>query len=111
MHLTDTPHNQIVIVADNQSSHKSESTKRFLDQNSIKMMYLPPYSSPLNPIEHVWAAFKTLWRKKMARQFDKFPDSNIERLVTQVMDEVKTTPRLLNSITAAVERVLNDELV
>jgi len=27
------------------------------------------------------------------------------------MDEVKTTPRLLNSITAAVEQVLNDELV
>ena len=27
------------------------------------------------------------------------------------MDEVKTTPRLLNSITAAVEQVLNNELV
>ena len=74
-------------------------------------MYLPPYSSQLNPIEHVWAAFKTLWRKKMSRTMSKVPQENIELLVNEVMDKVKTTPKLLDCITSSIKRVLNNELV
>ena len=75
-------------MADNQSSHKSQSTRQFLEAHNIRFLFLPPYSSPLNPIEHVWAAFKTLWRKRMSRQFDKFPQDNIETLVGEVLDEI-----------------------
>ena len=73
MHLTKAPLEDVVIVADNQSSHNFESTKRFLEEHEINILFLPPYSSPLNPIEHVWAAFKTLWRKRMARTMSKVP--------------------------------------
>ena len=88
MHLTDAPLEDIVIVADNQSSHKSQSTREFLEAHKIRFLFLPPYSSPLNPIEHVWSAFKTLWRKRIARQFDKFPQGNIEKLAGEVLDEI-----------------------
>jgi len=74
----------------------------FLEEHGINILYLPPYSSPLNPIEHVWAAFKTLWRKRMARTLSRVPQENLEQLVNEVMDEVQTTPRLLDCITTAV---------
>ena len=79
--------------------------------HGINILFLPPYSSPLNPIEHVWAAFKALWRKRMARQFDKFPQGNIEQLVGEVLDTVRISHRLLDSITKAVARVLDGQLV
>ena len=79
--------------------------------HNIKILFLPPYSSPLNPIEHVWAAFKTLWRNRMARTMSKVPQENLEQLVNKVMDEVQTTPKLLDCITSAIKRVLNNELV
>ena len=73
LYLTDAPHDEIVIVADNHSSHKSQSTRQFLQDHNVQMLHLPPYSSPLNPIEHVWSAFKSRWRKQMAQQFTKVP--------------------------------------
>ena len=109
--MTEAPLEDIVIVADNQSSHKSQSTRAFLEEHGINILFLPPYSSPLNPIEHVWAAFKALWRKRMARQFDKCPQENIEQLVGEVLDMVRISPRLLDSITKAVARVLDGQLV
>ena len=47
----------------------------------------------------------------MGRQFDKFPQDNIETLVGEVLDEIQITPRLLDSTTAAVTRVLGGKIV
>ena len=41
----------------------------------------------------------------------KVPQENLEQLVNEVMDEVQTTPKLLDCITSAIKRVLNNELV
>jgi len=52
---------QIVIV-DNAAIHKSEETKQLIEGAGSKLMFLPPYSPDLNPIEHYWA-----WLKKKIR--------------------------------------------
>jgi transposase len=52
---------QIVIV-DNAAIHKSEETKKLIEGVDSKLMFLPPYSPDLNPIEHYWA-----WLKKKIR--------------------------------------------
>jgi len=52
---------QIVIV-DNASIYKSEETKNLIEGVGSKLMFLPPYSPDLNPIEHYWA-----WLKKKIR--------------------------------------------
>ena len=47
---------KIVIVLDNASSHKSYKVKEFVAKykKRLDLLYLPPYSPDLNPIERVW---------------------------------------------------------
>ncbi|NSM56356.1 hypothetical protein HET73_01860 [Wolbachia endosymbiont of Atemnus politus] len=44
------------IVLDNASFHKSERTKELIENAGCKILFLPPYSPDLNPIEHFWFA-------------------------------------------------------
>ena len=41
-----------------------------MEAKGARILYLPPYSPDLNPIEQVFAKLKTLLRKAMARSFD-----------------------------------------
>lgn len=42
-----------VIIMDNASFHKSTRVKELIEKVGCKIIYLPPYSPDLNPIEHV----------------------------------------------------------
>ncbi|MBP9753223.1 MAG: transposase [Proteobacteria bacterium] len=41
------------------------------------LLYLPPYSPDLNPIEHKWAQAKAHRRKKQCALEDLFKDQNL----------------------------------
>ena len=56
-----------VLVMDNLSSHKSEIIQELLQENNIKVIYLPSYSPTLNPIEMCWSVIKSYLRKFMPR--------------------------------------------
>jgi transposase len=46
---------KIVLIVDNVRYHHAKLLKRFVEKNPrIEIMYLPPYSPELNPIERVW---------------------------------------------------------
>lgn len=49
---------RIVIVLDNFRSHKAKDTLKFAMENNIELVYLPPYSPDLNPIEFIWKNVK-----------------------------------------------------
>jgi transposase len=51
-----------VIIWDNASFHKSDKVKKMLEDAGYRLIFLPPYSPDLNPIEHFWANFKK-WLK------------------------------------------------
>ncbi|SVC55660.1 uncharacterized protein METZ01_LOCUS308514, partial [marine metagenome] len=52
-----------VIVLDNASFHKRQETQLLLSQKGHTLLFLPPYSPDLNPIEHTWAQLKAIRRK------------------------------------------------
>jgi transposase len=52
-----------VIVLDNASFHKSEQTRHLAEHCGCQLLYLPPCSPDLNPIEKLWANLKGRWRK------------------------------------------------
>ena len=48
-----------VVVMDNASFHRKNSLNDIAQKYGIKIIFLPPYSPELNPIEHFWN-----WLKK-----------------------------------------------
>ena len=53
---------KIVLVLDNATSHKSNRVAEFADKhkNRLELLFLPPYSPELNPIERVWKNLRYL---------------------------------------------------
>jgi transposase len=56
-----------VIVMDNLSSHKGSRVRELIEERDCELMYLPPYSPDLNPIEEAFAKLKALLRRAGAR--------------------------------------------
>lgn len=52
-----------VIVMDNASFHKGEAVRNAIKQAGHILLFLPPYSPDLNPIEKKWAQLKSIRRK------------------------------------------------
>lgn len=61
-----------VIVLDNARFHRSPTTLRLVESSGCQLLFLPAYSPDLNPIEHLWAAFKTRLRKDLATAANPF---------------------------------------
>lgn len=53
------------VVIDNASFHKSAKIKKMIEDAGCQLIFLPPYSPDLNPIEHYWHKIKTKIRKLM----------------------------------------------
>jgi putative transposase len=54
----------IILVLDNSKAHKADKTKTKAKELGIKLVFLPPYSPDLNPVEFIW---KTVKREVSAR--------------------------------------------
>ena len=64
-----------VVVMDNLAAHKVAGVTQAIRAVGASVMYLPPYSPDLNPIEQVFAKLKTLLRKAEARTRDALWDT------------------------------------
>jgi transposase len=56
-----------VVVMDNLSSHKGGRVSELIEERGCELLYLPPYSPDLNPIEEAFAKVKASLRKFEAR--------------------------------------------
>jgi len=56
-----------VVVMDNLSSHKVTGVGEQTEARGAEVLYLPPYSPDLNPIEKAWAKIKQCLRSTRAR--------------------------------------------
>ena len=56
-----------VVVMGNLSAHKAPAVRKWIEKAGAEVLYLPPYSPDLNPIEKAWAKLKQLLRAAQAR--------------------------------------------
>jgi transposase len=63
-----------VVIMDNASFHKSQKTKELIESVGCIVIFLPPYSPDLNPIEKFWANMKR-WIKQQIENFEHLFDS------------------------------------
>ncbi|WP_141302681.1 IS630 family transposase [Komagataeibacter diospyri] len=59
-----------IVVLDNLGSHKGDAARKAIRAVGARMIFLPPYSPDLNPIEQVFAKLKTLLRKAAERSVE-----------------------------------------
>ena len=59
-----------MVILDNLSSHKSAKAEQILKDIGAWLLFLPPYSPDLNPIEMAFSKIKALLRKQCARTYD-----------------------------------------
>ena len=62
------------VILDNLSSHKNEEAARLIAAAGARLLFLPPYSPDLNPIEMAFAKLKELLRQAQARTVDALWD-------------------------------------
>ena len=60
----------VVVILDNLGSHKGKAVRKAIRDVGARLVFLPKYSPDLNPIEQVFAKFKTLLRKVGARSYE-----------------------------------------
>jgi len=61
-----------VIVLDNARFHQSPTPLQLVEAAGCQWLFLPLCSPDLNPIEHLWAAFKTRLRKELPTNTNPF---------------------------------------
>lgn len=59
-----------IVVMDNLGSHKGGIIRKLIRAAGARLLFLPPYSPDLNPIEQVFAKLKTLLRKAEERTIE-----------------------------------------
>jgi len=64
-----------VVVLDNLSSHKGASVREAIEARGAELVFLPPYSPDLNPIEMVFAKIKQLLRSLGCRTMEALWDA------------------------------------
>ncbi len=64
-----------VVVMDNLPAHKVTGVREAIQAAGASVLYLPPYSPDLNPIEQFFSKLKALLRKAAARTRDELWDT------------------------------------
>jgi len=72
-----------VVIMDNLSSHKRQRIRELVEGAGARLVFLPPYSPDLNPIELIFAKVKQLLRSLACRTRDA-----LWKAMQSVLDQV-----------------------
>ena len=76
-----------VLVMDNASFHRSEKLEQMCFDKGVKLVYLPPYSPDLNPIEEFFAELKAFIRRHW-QSYAENPDQGFDYFLDWCVDKV-----------------------
>lgn len=63
------------VIMDNVAFHQVNGVREAIESVGAKLIYLPPYSPDLNPIEQMWGKIKNCLRQESARTLNRFAKS------------------------------------
>ena len=72
-----------IVVMDNLSAHKNPEVASHIRRCGAELVYLPPYSPDLNPIENMWSKVKQLLRGMEMRAYE-----SLEKGIARAFDMV-----------------------
>lgn len=75
-----------VVVMDNLTPHKAARVRALIERAGCRLLFLPPYSPDLNPIEPAWAKLKALLRGLGARTLGA-----LDAALTALVDAITPT--------------------
>ena len=75
-----------VVVMDNLSTHKVQQVRQRIEAAKAELLYLPPYSPDLNPIEKAWSKLKHRLGSSKPRSVAALDDA-IEKLLPEITGE------------------------
>lgn len=64
-----------IVLIDNLSSHKGTAIQAAVEARGARLLFLPPYSPDLNPIELCWSKIKAALRRAKARTSEALLDA------------------------------------
>lgn len=71
-----------IVVMDNLSCHKTETVRQLIQAHGATLLFLPPYSPDLSPIEQAFSKLKQALRRRRALTFDALLDAIAAALQT-----------------------------
>jgi transposase len=75
-----------IVVLDNVGAHKTTDVRRLIEAAGASVLYLPPYSPDLNPIELCWSKLKAILKEFGARTQDA-----LDEAIRRAMDLIGRT--------------------
>ena len=72
-----------IVIMDNLGSHKAKAIRTAIRSVGARLLFLPPYSPDLNPIEQVFSKVKHTLRQAMGRSVEA-----IEEAIANVLPEI-----------------------
>ncbi|MFZ2455313.1 MAG: IS630 family transposase [Candidatus Altiarchaeia archaeon] len=82
------PKNHLIIILDNARSHLARQTRRFAELLDISLIFLPPYSPDLNPIEYIWMTHVMPGGKSVRKRLSQIANIKSE---WSLKETIKTT--------------------
>lgn len=71
-----------VVIWDNLGAHRSQAVREAVDARGAMLLFLPPYSPDMNPIERCWSKIKTYLRAAKARTREALEEAIKQALAT-----------------------------
>lgn len=68
------------VIFDNVSFHKSKELIDLIERTGAKVVFLPPYSPDLSPIEKMWSKIKEILKRKKPRSKAGFHNTLLEAI-------------------------------
>lgn len=78
-----------IVIMDNLGAHKVSGIRQAIEARGAQLIYLPPYSPDLSPIERCWSKIKTALRARGARTYQA-----LNRAIKQALETITVSDAL-----------------